>query len=268
MANINANKKSGTANKLPFIILIIFLLAFDISGLSLHSDKLTSDMLRMIITRCLGGICMIWFIKILNYYILKPAKKSIAGSILVSLPCALVVINNLPVIALLNGTARITAPLPQVLLLALQCLSVGLFEEAAFRGVLLPVLLEGRRQSAKGVFFSVILSSTVFGLVHIFNLFAGAGFFGTILQVGYSFLLGGMLCAVMLTTHNLWLCVLLHAVYNFCGLLLPTLGTGSAWNTPTVIITAALAAAVAAYVIYILLKLKPHNLDGIYGKAS
>ena len=64
------------------------------------------------------------------------------------------------------------------------------------------------------------------GLLHLFNLFAGASVGATFLQVGYSFLIGAMLSAVLIKTDNLWLCVLLHAGFDFGGSIITELGTG------------------------------------------
>ena len=60
-----------------------------------------------------------------------------------------------------------------------------------------------------------------------------------------------MLAVVLLCTGSLALCIVLHAVYNFGGLLVPTLGYGAfadLWNVPTIVVTALIA--VAAIVFY------------------
>ena len=102
----------------------------------------------------------------------------------------------------------------------------------------------------KGLFWSLILTSAVFGGVHLINVFMGAGIGGVILQIGYSFLIGAMCSVVLLKTRNIWLCVLLHAIYDFSGTLMPTLGAGTWWDTPTVIFTAVLAVATTAYLVW------------------
>ena len=85
------------------------------------------------------------------------------------------------------------------------------------------------------------------------------------LQVGYSFLIGAMYAVILFKTANIWLCVLLHAVYNFCGMLVPTLGAGTWWDVPTVIFTTVLAVATAVYTVVLFIKMDVRELDRLYG---
>jgi membrane protease YdiL (CAAX protease family) len=116
---------------------------------------------------------------------------------------------------------------------------------------------------AVDVFWSIVISSAVFALVHLLNLFAGAGIGSVILQVGYSFLIGGMCSVVLVKTKNIWYCVILHAVYNFAGGVVPECGGGEIWDTPTIILTAVVAVLVAVYVIFMLVKIKPCEVDAL-----
>ena len=99
------------------------------------------------------------------------------------------------------------------------------------------------------------------------NLLMGASLGGVIQQIGYSFLIGAMCSVVLYKTANLWLCVLLHAVYDFCGGLVPALGEGIIWDTPTIIITVILAVVVTIYMVVLLFRIKPQELDRIYEKT-
>jgi membrane protease YdiL (CAAX protease family) len=114
------------------------------------------------------------------------------------------------------------------------------------------------------VFISIVISSVVFGLVHIVNLFAGAGIGAVVLQVGYSFLIGGMCSIILIKTGNIWYCVFLHAVYNFAGGIVPQCGGGVIWNTPEIILTAVVAVIVAAYVIMLLVKIRPEEIVDLW----
>lgn len=166
-----------------------------------------------------------------------------------ALPVALaflVCLNNLPALALLSGAARVTAPAGTVLLFVLSCLAVAALEEALFRGLLLPLLLARMGRDRRGVFFAVLLSSALFGAVHFFNLAAGAALPAVLLQVGYSFLTGCMFAVLYLLGGGLLLPMVAHALYNFGGLLVPTLGAGTLWDTPTVVLTVALSLLAAA----------------------
>ena len=152
-----------------------------------------------------------------------------------------------------------------ILLLALECFCIALFEEMAFRGVIFLSVLEKRRGKTLDVFLSICISSAIFGLIHAVNFFTSSPM-AVIQQIGYSFLIGGMCSVVLLRTANIWLCVALHAIFNFCGALVPTLGTGFVWDTPTVVITVILAVITTVYMVFSLLRMPVESLDGIFLK--
>lgn len=174
------------------------------------------------------------------------------GKLLLLLPALLVAVNNAPVIAFCRRTAGVTAGADLIVLFALQCICVGMFEEITFRGILLPLLMESSGGES-GKWIAVLVSSALFGLTHFFNLFSGASVGAVVLQAGYSFLIGAMFCVIMFCTGKLWACAGLHALFNFGGTLSGTLGYGALrdiWNLPTVVITAAIG--VFAIVFYLI----------------
>ena len=179
------------------------------------------------------------------------------------LPALAVVINNFPILSAIRGDAYLTRP-ELIWLFALDSLMIGVFEEIAFRGVLFLLVLEGRHETSRQIFRTTVGISAVFGLVHLVNLLEGAGVGATLLQVGYSFLIGGMCSIVLLKSGNLLLCILLHAVYDFCGGLYPTLGAGVWWDTPTVIFTAVLGVAVFVWMMAVLVRITPGEADRFY----
>ncbi len=170
-------------------------------------------------------------------------------------PCLLISLNNFPWIDALGGKLSLTRP-ELVALLALECLSVGLFEELFFRGIVFPHMLRKRSGTKEGIFRAVIYSSALFSAYHLLNLFAGSGFGAVAMQMGYTFLFGGMLCFVLLWTKNIWLCALLHAVYNFGGMYYSELGTGNIWSLGTILLTVFVSLAVAAYIAFVFIKRK------------
>ena len=149
-----------------------------------------------------------------------PLKKPVLKSLLFGLPALAVAINNFPIIGLATGKAQITDPLGGVLIVVAYCFAIGMFEEFAFRGLFYLMILDGRRKSTKQIFWTTAASCAVFGLVHLANLAVGANPGATLLQVGYSFLIGGMCAIVLLKTANIWYCVLLHFVYDLGGTIL------------------------------------------------
>lgn len=165
-----------------------------------------------------------------------------------------VAVNNFPIATLLvHRTASVSAGAGAILALGLACLATALLEELLFRGFLLPLCL-ARWGGRRGGLAAVLLSSAAFGACHLLNLLGGAGAGETLLQVGYSFLIGCLCAALCCLYGRLLPAVLLHAVYNFGGYLVPRLGSGPLYDTPTVVVTVLLAlgsAAVTALAIWL-----------------
>lgn len=251
-------------------VLASLMLIFEYAGIEYSPDEKLNTIIRMVLTRGVGSVIFTVLLIYRGFGVLNPFRVTPGSTVLFILPSLLVVINNLPIISLATGSAYLDATPLHYWLFALECLFTGWFEETAFRGVLFLVLLEGARRTRRDIVRVTVISSAVFGGVHLLNLLARAGIGSVILQVGYSFLIGGMCAIVLLKTKNIWFCVLLHALYNFCGLLVERLGGGEWWDMPTVIITAALAVAVTAIMLTALLKLKPEDIDDIFvrGKAD
>ena len=248
----NSNRKLKALVTVLLVCMGAAFLAFDVVGVQLLEDDAAWTLLKGALTRFLGAAFAVAVIVMMRYDCLG-LKGSTAKHLLLAAPLALVPLNNFPWLDSLSGRLNIdsTALLP---LFALECLSVGVFEELIFRGFVFPMFLEKRQTDKKQLLFSVVASSAVFGLYHIVNLFAGSGPGAVALQVGYSFLLGMLLCVVLLLTKNIWLCALLHAVYNFGGLFYPTLGSGNLWSVQTVLLTVAVSLAVAAYAAWLFFK--------------
>lgn len=215
----------------------------------------------------IGSIVFVCMTVYMGYRVFNPLVKPIGKSLLFMLPALAVAINNFPLIGLATGRAYISDPLGGVLLVVAYCFAIGMFEEFAFRGLFYLMILDGRRKSTKQIFWTTAISSAVFGLVHLVNLFIGANPGATVLQVGYSFLIGGMCAIVLLKTANIWYCVLLHFVYDLGGTIL-YVGGGVRWDLATVIITAVLGVAVAVFMVISLLRIKPEDVERLFPRAK
>lgn len=204
-----------------------------------------SDPVKLTVTRICGSVSFIGVILYLDY---RPRAKKItawgAASIFVALAVA---VNNLPILPLLSGEATVTAGPTEIALYAAESFFIGLFEETAFRGVLLITVAERFGGTRRGLFLSAVITSAAFGAAHLLNLFSGAGIGPTLLQVSYSFLIGGMCSMLLLLTGSLTACVLVHAIYDFGGYLVPRLGAGTVWTAPEVALTVVVGVAALAF---------------------
>lgn len=219
-----------------------------------------SDAFGMSVTRACGVAAFIALI-IRDGTRVWALCPSFGKALLFSLPAFAVAVNNFPIIPFLSGGVTINAPPSGILALALECLIIGIFEEAAFRGIILTAVLSRFSETKKQVFLSLVITSAAFGLVHIFNLLAGAGIVPTLQQVGYSFLIGGMCAVVLLKTHSLTLAILIHAVYDFCGFIVPRLGSGKIWTPAEIVLTVIVAVIVFVFYVNEAFKLSPEDAE-------
>lgn len=256
----NSTKGRDFAFRVCAVVAAAAFIGYTVVDPQLSSDETVQALLKSILTRVFGTAVFLFVLLYLRYRLFaKPTLACLSAF----LPALAVVINNYPFLSAARGDAYLRRG-DLVWLYAIDALMIGAFEELAFRGTLFPILLEGRRSTTKQIFRTTVTVSAVFGLVHLVNLLEGAGIGPTLLQVGYSFLIGGMCSIVLLKSGNLLLCILLHAVYDFCGGLYPMLGAGVWWDTPTVIWTAVLGTAVFVWMIAILLHVTPKEAGRLF----
>ena len=268
-AGKNSLKKDRRRLLLIFLIVCgVILVLLEILEPVYTVDEVMNRMIRTLVTRTVGIAAFLPLLFSSGYDILGYTGRRPLHGILVALPALAVAVNNLPIIGLATGGVKILRGGIYLFVYVLESLSIGLFEEIAFRGVLYPAVLENRRSSTRQIFWSTVISSALFGGIHLFNLFLGGGIGGVLLQVGYSFLIGGMCSIVLLHTRSVWICAFIHALFDFGGSLTETLGEGRIWDPVTVVLTAVLGAAVLGIMLALLLKTRPDDVAGIFERAE
>ncbi|MBQ6930613.1 MAG: CPBP family intramembrane metalloprotease [Clostridia bacterium] len=103
----------------------------------------------------------------------------------------------------------------QVIFITLKMLGVGFAEEILFRSFLMKAIMN------KSTTAAVIVSSTVFGMIHIFNLLYGADTTATLAQVVFATALGLMFSMFFFKTNNIVPCVICHSIINMTNMFLP-----------------------------------------------
>lgn len=88
-------------------------------------------------------------------------------------------------------------------------LCVGFAEEVYFRGFVLNIL------KAKGIRFSIVVSSIIFGLGHLINIAGGTGFAETVLQIFFAFLFGFVCAEIVVITGSIVPAILWHFIHDF-----------------------------------------------------
>lgn len=275
-------KKERAALAVMLLLLLSFLLfLYFFPKYELSVDETSRELFEMAVSRLLGGGIFLSLMVFLDLRLLALRRNALVG-LLLSIPAFLIAVNNFPILGLALGTVRVTAELPRILLFTAAVIGIGFFEEVAFRGVVFPMLLprvlrrlkEKEPESpripteTKAVFLSIVLTSLVFALVHVLNLFAGGSPGGVLLQIGYSFLIGGMCAIVLLKTRCVAIPVLIHAIYDFGGLMFRYLCEGALWDTPTVILTAVFGVAIGVYFLVLLVRVKPEEVEALIKKTE
>ena len=216
---------------------------FSVAAFSLSNIASFSDNVRFaidVISRALVVICAAYCIKACGF---KPFAKTAVGifRILLLFLGLLVCVNNFPIIGFITGKV-VLQETPHFVRYIIYCAAIGIAEEFVFRGFIMPLIGLKFRGKPHAPFITVLVTSAIFALCHLFNVFS-AGIVPTLLQVGYTFLTGGLFCAAYLFTENLIYPIILHTLFDLGGLMFNSpfgIATGNMWDTLTVIITAVL----------------------------
>ena len=227
-----------------------------------------AEPIKLTVTRVCGSAAFVGVILYLGYRPCRPRELvSAKKAAVIILPALIVAVNNMPILPLLSGEARVTAGAADIVLFGVECIFIGVFEETAFRGILLLTVAERFGETRRGLFFSALATSAFFGAAHLFNILGGAGVGATLLQAGYSFLIGGMCSLVLLLTGSLASCCVLHAIYDFGGYLVPRLGEGIIWTKSEIALTAVIGVVVLLYYLYALQMLSPEAVRMLTGEV-
>ncbi len=98
----------------------------------------------------------------------------------------------------------------------LYCIFIGITEEFLFRGWIQNEFIERFGDTKANVLRSILLSSVIFGIVHITNVFVtNQNLFETILQCLNAIACGFLLGCIYYKTKNIWSVIFLHAFYDF-----------------------------------------------------
>ena len=117
-------------------------------------------------------------------------------------------------------------------------LLVGVCEEFLCRGWLLNEFLERYGDTKKGVWYSIIISGVIFGLIHLGNFFAGQDLVSTITQILNASAVGIVLGLIYYKTKNIWSVIVLHGLWDFSlflGDLMPVTESTEMFNSFSVV---------------------------------
>ncbi|MBQ3572494.1 MAG: CPBP family intramembrane metalloprotease [Clostridia bacterium] len=199
---------------------------------------------------CILPIWLVFEVKLSKIFSLK----DIFVSSIILVPFLLVVINNFPIFPLITKDLSLIIK-DQIVWFCyiIATFFAVLLEEITFRALIFPAICRIFNAHKHRNFLAVLISSALFGVVHLFNLFAGASIGSVAMQVGYSFLIGAMCAIAFLKTGSFYSAVLLHFIFNIGGLLADYgFISGYIWTNLNIVVTAVLAVIVIVYAVYLL----------------
>lgn len=87
--------------------------------------------------------------------------------------------------------------------------AVAINEETWFRGIIVAVL------QPKGIRTAMVVSSVLFGVMHLANLAGGADLVSSLLQMAFALIFGLVAAELVIVTGSLWPAILWHAAWDF-----------------------------------------------------
>jgi membrane protease YdiL (CAAX protease family) len=96
----------------------------------------------------------------------------------------------------------------EILFYMLSMICVGFLEEIIFRGFLFKMMAKDNLKLA------IIVTTITFGIGHILNLFNGAEFIPTLIQICYAMAGGYLFVMVLIKSKSLWPCIITHSLLN------------------------------------------------------
>lgn len=149
-----------------------------------------------------------WFAMLFRHYKYKGVLKfeGLGKALLLSLPTFIFVAFNVFNLAI-DGNVNF-----QLGLIVLG-FTPGVCEEVQFRGLLVPNFIRILNKRS-GIYVALIVTSVLFGAVHIGNIFVGADVGTSFYQAFYAFALGMVFAAVLIRTGNLWAGIIVHGLID------------------------------------------------------
>lgn len=213
------------------VVLAIMLLSQLLSGLAIGiyyaatgKDELniTENYVAMAISELIPltvGIVLANVLGIANIF--KEKKKSFGAGLVPGLYILIVGAINAVIQCgsiISTGNYRWGNPV-NVLVSLILCALVGFAEEIVFRGVIGEIIYRKYANSGLGIWFAAIMTSVLFGGIHLVNISAGASVIGVIVQVVAVVAEGLLFTAVYFRTRNIYVAAFLHGFLDFCAFL-------------------------------------------------
>jgi len=259
--------------QLIYIILavVIAFCIYKIIGVTILVPMIKDNIVRPFVGECIFvSATVIAAIFVKKIWSLKPTAKGFLRGLLVGWPLLFLVLMGCYNWSsqIKSGEMAVTISGGKIIMLAVTSLLVGIAEELLIRGVLINGLLDYYgKVTASSIRKAVILSSVIFGSLHLFNVFNGVTILSAVIQTINAVGLGVIFGAVYIrTSKNLWPCIILHAVWDFNGFIIGGMlmgnGTSDAVNGGGNFSVLGMAVLYVAYALFLLRNKKVKEFEG------
>ena len=209
-------KKDKKKSIFSFFIKMLFIfIVLDILMILLASVVASSSLFHKygvdLITEVFYGLAvLIVMLLFKNSYVFTNKKENFWSGVCLAVPILIISF----ITFFFNVTQLETFSLARFINVLVLCIFVGITEEFLCRGWLQNEFIERYADNRKEVVTSIILSSLIFGFMHILNL-GSQNLFETLLQIINASALGMLLGSIYYKTKNIWSVIFLHSFYDF-----------------------------------------------------
>ena len=240
---------------LLFVLGVTCYIVFEAVHIKLVEDPIANNLLCGFISRYVLSILFVWLLYMFGGRDYLLFNKKFFKMVIWSLPCFMVAFINFPYSAVIGGAVTIDR-MDLMGLYIIYIISIALLEELIFRGVLLVLAKDYLKNTRHAPLWITLICAAIFSLFHLTNLFMDGALIPILVQCVYTFLIGAMLIVTMLKLKNIWLCILIHAIFDFGGMIVIS---GLASNDPHDavfwVLTIVSGLLCAGHIIYSLIKL-------------
>ncbi len=204
------------------ILIVITFFGMLFIGVGLEAMGIGNEFWANGIARILAACILLWIFKKRNPKIsIGMGKRGWVLGLLLGWPIYIgTIINSWDSIEAIDWIIAIAPSQLDYIGYVVYVLSIGLFEEALLRGVVLNKMRNAWGNTKRGIYASVIVSSLLFGLFHLINLLDKPWLVvATWTQVSYAFIFGFIFAAIYIRTKNLWTVIVFHALFDITGCL-------------------------------------------------
>ena len=175
-------------------LIILYIVSNMFISITSYSGVIVNTLLSIFL------IGLIIYLGRVKYYGLVSVKDS--KKFLYFIPLMLIISVNL-----WNGI-NINNSVVEIICHIISMINIGFIEEIIFRGFLFKMMAKDDLKSA------IIVSSITFGIGHIINLFTGADFVPTLMQVFYCISIGYLFVMIFHKSGSLIPCIMCHSIFN------------------------------------------------------